>query len=93
MKMIGDAILNGIVKKRERANSYSALTDDQFYAHLVNRYGQVWMFMTLEPEELTRVAQISKRNIDKALEEIRTNFYNHPPPYMQPMPRGPFMKE
>ncbi len=47
----------------------SDMTDQEFYDHLITKYGMRWMLVSLTPEELERCPTISDEDIKDALEE------------------------
>jgi|SRR6185369_5116035 len=68
-KIVGDAISERTQAKRELASKFAAMSDDDFYAHLKNRYGEKWMLVSLNNEEFERLPRLSKEEIEAALEE------------------------
>jgi hypothetical protein len=70
-KIVGDLISDRIQLKNEVARKLAAMKDDEFYAHLKEKYGDNWMLVSLTGEELERCPRLSKEEIDKALEEGR----------------------
>lgn len=74
MKMVGDAMSQKIAYRQQISNEYAHLTDDQFYAYLQEKYGSLWQFMSLTPEELARIPPLSEEDIKKALEQGRKDW-------------------
>jgi len=88
MKLIGDQFCDKIVSKRQRSGRYFKMTDEAFETHIKIKYGDVWMWMTLEPEEMDRYADIAKKNFDKLVEDMKQQAASYIPPYMTLRPKG-----
>jgi hypothetical protein len=67
--MIGNIISKRISTKLQTKTQFDIMTDDEFYAYLEQKYGQLWRLLTLTHEEYHRVPQLSDEDIKKALEE------------------------
>ena len=59
-KMVADAISERIQFKREVSRQLEEMNDAQLEGLLKAKYGPRWMYQTLTPEELQRVANRSK---------------------------------
>lgn len=68
-KMIGDAISDRIASRMQFAAKLEAMTDEQFEAYLEVKYGNVWRFITLAPEELARVRPLTDKQIKDAVDQ------------------------
>jgi hypothetical protein len=88
MKLIGDQFCDKIASKRQRAGRYFNMTDEEFETHIHTKYGNVWMWMTLEPEEMLRYEPIAKKTFDKFVEEMKKIEKSFIPPYMTIRPKG-----
>ncbi len=67
-KMVGDAISDRISNRMQFANNLEKMTDEQFEAYLEAKYGNIWRFITLNPEELARVRPLTDEQIKKAMQ-------------------------
>jgi len=54
-KLVGDAISNRMARNMQFANELNAMTDEQFYVHLKDKYGDNWALNSLEKEERARL--------------------------------------
>jgi hypothetical protein len=54
-KMVGDAISKRISHNLQLESQMNAMTDEQFYAHLQEKYGDNWILHSLEKEERARL--------------------------------------
>ncbi len=70
-KRVGDAAANLIQAKKEIANKFAQMSNEQFEGYLKAKYGDRWLFVSLTPEELDRVPRLTKEEISAALEEGR----------------------
>jgi hypothetical protein len=55
MKMIGRVFTIKMSRNLQFLNDLFTLTDEQFYAHLKDKYGDNWIFHSLEKEERERI--------------------------------------
>ena len=67
--VIGNRISKRISTKLQTKSQFDAMTDDEFYAYLQQKYGQLWRLLTLTHEEYHRVPQLTDEEIKSALEE------------------------
>lgn len=88
MTLVGNLFCDKIISKRQRSGRYFKMTDQEFETHIKTKYSDVWMWMTLEPEEMNRYADIAKKNFDKLAEEMKRQAANYIPPYMTLPPKG-----
>jgi hypothetical protein len=85
--VVGNVISKRIGTKLQTKGQFAAMTDDEFYAYLEIKYGQLWKFLSLTNEEYHRVPRLTDEEIKKALEEgarhreAVENFY---PPFIDP---------
>src|SRR5271170_1453769 len=56
-KIVGEAISRKITYKLRLTHRYQSMTDDEFRAHLKDKYGECWPIVSLEVEELQRMPQ------------------------------------
>src|SRR5271163_1601740 len=56
-KIVGEAISRKITYKLRLTHRYQSMTDDEFRAHLKDKYGECWPIVSLEMEELQRMPQ------------------------------------
>lgn len=56
-KIVADQISDRIQHKKEVAKNLAAMEDAEFERLLKKKYGDRWMLVSLEPEELDRVSQ------------------------------------
>lgn len=73
-KMVGDAVANAALTKRELVNKFNAMSDAEFDAYLKAKYeplvGEHWFLKApLTEEEGERISQTFTRNIQKWMEE------------------------
>lgn len=54
-KMVGDHFGKLIARNMQFVNQLNAMTDEQFYAHLKEKYGDTWILNSLEKEERDRI--------------------------------------
>jgi hypothetical protein len=54
-KIVGDLISDRIQEKNDQAKSLAQMEDAEFERLLKKKYGERWMLVSLEPEELDRV--------------------------------------
>jgi hypothetical protein len=54
-KMVGEAISMAFSRRFQLEAKMNSMTDEQFYTYLKEKYGDSWMFYSLESEELKRV--------------------------------------
>ncbi len=54
-KMVGDAISKRVSRNMRLENQLAAMTDEEFYAHLKEKYGDNWILHSLEKEERARI--------------------------------------
>ena len=88
MKLLGDKFCDTLVSKAQRAGRYFEMTDEEFETHIKTKYGDVWMWMTLEPEEMSRYEPIAKKSFDKLIEDMKQQAASYIPPYMTLRPKG-----
>ena len=67
--VIGNRISKRISTKLQTKSQFDAMTDDEFYAYLQQKYGQLWRLLTLTHEEYHRVPRLTDEEIKSALEE------------------------
>jgi len=67
--IVEETISKRLGNKKEEANQYSAMSDEEFQDHLTDRYGFNWALMTLTPEEMSR---FPKLDLDKIREKMKT---------------------
>ena len=67
-KCLGDTISNLIQSKSQSKNKFIAMTDEQFEAHLKERYGERWMLVSVTKEELDRVKMMVVMSDEKIRE-------------------------
>jgi hypothetical protein len=68
-KETGDRISFRISDKLQRAARFEKMSDEEFETHLKEKYGDVWQFTTLNPEELARVPVLSQEKNRELLEK------------------------
>jgi hypothetical protein len=68
-KRVGDAVADAVQVRREIVSKYAAMTDKQFQAYLVAKYGDNWMFQSLTPDELDRCPKLQSQEIENILKE------------------------
>lgn len=56
-KIVADQISDRIQERKEIAKKLSEMEDAEFERLLKKKYGERWMLVSLEPEELERVSQ------------------------------------
>lgn len=79
-KILGDTISNLLQTKSDSKNSFSVMTDEQFEAHLKNKYGARWMLVSVTKEEFDRVkimVTMSDEKMKEAWEEAREAALSH----------------
>lgn len=69
MKLVADAMSNKIANRQKITNEYAHMTDDEFYAYLKDKYGDLWQFMSLTPEEISRIPLIFEEEIMEAIKQ------------------------
>lgn len=82
-KIVGDLISDRIQQKKQIAQEFAAMDDEEFYSYLKGKYGDNWRLVSLTSEELGRCPHLSKEEIKKSLEEGRkaaAEYYNNIPP-------------
>lgn len=70
-KLLGDTISNKLAARQQLQAKYQAMSDDEFYSYLKEKYGAMWRWLSLTPEELERVPPLTNEQIEKAIEEGR----------------------
>ena len=69
-KFVADRIHNKISHRHQVTNKLEAMTDDEFYDYLKEKYGEhIWQFCTLTPEELARCPVPSLEDFEKKLKQ------------------------
>jgi hypothetical protein len=83
-KMIGDKMCDKIAHRSQINNQFTAMSDDEFYTYLKEKYGEeVWQFCSLTPEELSRCPTLSPKDFEKIMQENAKNFeFQYPSPIM-----------
>ena len=76
--MMGNAVSNKISRKLQKQTVFDAMSDDEFYAYLKEKYGNLWQVLTLTEEELRRVKPISHEKIEELLKKGAEKI-GHPP--------------
>jgi hypothetical protein len=67
-KIVGDTITNRISRKLQETDKFTAMSDIEFESYLTNKYGNNWVFVSLTPEELSRVPAL---DLDKLRKEMK----------------------
>ncbi|CAM6006385.1 unnamed protein product [Sphagnum balticum] len=74
-KFVADRIHDKIIHRHRIANEFEAMTDDEFYDYLKEKYGEhIWQFCSLTPEELARCPTSSLEDFEKIMQENAKNF-------------------
>lgn len=68
---VGNMVADCIVARKQKANQFQSMTDEQFESYLKTKYGDRWMLVSLTPEEFERCPVPSKEEINKVMEEGR----------------------
>src|ERR1017187_9288398 len=72
---VADRIHKKIIRRHQMHNRLEAMTDEEFYAYLKEKYGDhIWQFCTLTPEELARCPTLSPEDFEKIMQENAKNF-------------------
>src|SRR5258708_3683955 len=69
--LVGDAISKKVIKKVQISNRFAAMTDEEFETYLKDKYGEVWLFISLTPEEEKRagIPVLTPEKIEEILKE------------------------
>ena len=67
--MVADRVSKRIAFKEQLSGKFAAMSDEEFEEYLKEKYGSVWQFISLPPEELARGLVISQEKIKEILEE------------------------
>lgn len=77
--MVADKFSKRLAVKKQDTQRFADLTDEQFHEHLKEKYGFLWMCMSLSEEELARCPIILKEEIKQAIRDgIRGNMPDSP---------------
>jgi len=94
-KIVGDTVSDAMQHKRNETNKFSQMTDEEFENYLEDKYlplfGEHWSLKaSLSKEEFERYGIISKKKIEAAFEEMKTEAENRKRHYtgIQPRYRG-----
>lgn len=66
-KIVGDLISERIQERNEITKHLAAMEDAEFERLLKKKYGDRWMLVSLEPEELERIKPIAEEEIKRIL--------------------------
>ena len=69
LNMVSDKVSRYLAFKKRRATQFDELTDQQFEDYLKEKYGDLWILMSLTEDELARCPVLTKAEIKKAIEE------------------------
>ena len=76
-RMVGDAIFERISRAMQLTNELNALTDEQFYAQLQEKYGDNWLLQGLEKEELARLPHGDLQRLANEHKDICVSIRQH----------------
>ena len=84
-KRVQDKVLEHITRAAQEENKLNAMTDEQFYSFLEEKYGDAWAKATLTAAEIKRVPRLTSEEIHELLNkrtaiielEHNTSFLRH----------------